>query len=213
MSPASIEIQVLGELSVRSGAAERPLPRSRKTRALLGYLALTGRAHRREQLCDLFWDVTDDPRAALRWSLSKLRKVLERPGAPCLIAPRTHVHVQLASGALDADTSRSERCRTPGPGSLSRVRRTRATGWNGNDWRTGWCRPVAREEPHRAGSEAVQSRVGRPARVALGLQAAARRVPPAHGRITVAPEALMRRSQRCDDGAAGPSAAGEGRSP
>jgi DNA-binding SARP family transcriptional activator len=101
VSSANIQIQVLGELEVRAGAEDRPLPRSRKTRALLGYLTLTGRAHRREQLCDLFWDVTDDPRAALRWSLTKLRKVLEAPGGSCLSATRTHVQVQIAPELVD----------------------------------------------------------------------------------------------------------------
>lgn len=107
MAHVDIQIQVLGELEVRAGAEARPLPRSRKTRALLGYLALTGRSHRREQLCDLFWDVTDDPRAALRWSLTKLRKVLETAGASCLSATRTHVHVQLPPGSLDVDALRA----------------------------------------------------------------------------------------------------------
>jgi hypothetical protein len=106
VSTPSIEIRVLGELSVVSGTNELALPRSRKTRALLGYLSLTGRAHRREQLCDLLWDVTDDPRAALRWSLSKLRKVLEVSGETCLLATRTHVQVRLAPGALDLESLR-----------------------------------------------------------------------------------------------------------
>jgi len=107
MASATVEIRALGELSVHAEAGERALPRSRKTRALLGYLALTGRAHRREQLCDLFWDVTDDPRAALRWSLSKLRPVLDLDGAPCLVATRTHVQVQLSPGSLDLELLRA----------------------------------------------------------------------------------------------------------
>jgi len=52
------------------------LPRSKKTRALLAYLAANARPHRRERLCRLLWDVTDDPRGALRWSLSRLRKLV-----------------------------------------------------------------------------------------------------------------------------------------
>lgn len=107
MASARIQVRALGELCVHAGADERALPRSRKTRALLAYLALTGRAHRREQLCDLFWDITDDPRAALRWSLSKLRPVLESAGEPCLVATRTHVQVRLAPGALDLEVLRA----------------------------------------------------------------------------------------------------------
>ncbi len=54
------------------------LPASKKTRALLGYLIATGQPHRRELLCDLFWDGPDDPRAELRWSLSKIRPLLKK---------------------------------------------------------------------------------------------------------------------------------------
>jgi DNA-binding SARP family transcriptional activator len=31
-------------------------------------------------LCELLWDVPDDPRGALRWCLSKIRRVLDEPG-------------------------------------------------------------------------------------------------------------------------------------
>jgi DNA-binding SARP family transcriptional activator len=72
-----LEIRVLGELEVRRGGRLLTLPASKKTRALLGYLAATGRPHLREQLCGLLWDGPDDPRAALRWSLTKLRPLLD----------------------------------------------------------------------------------------------------------------------------------------
>ncbi len=71
-----VEIRLLGALSVLSHGEEVPLPASRKTRALLAYLAATGRPVRRERLCELFWEVPDDPRGALRWSLSRLRQGL-----------------------------------------------------------------------------------------------------------------------------------------
>ena len=67
-----LNIRLLGELQlVRGDGAAVVPPASRKTRALLGYLIATGQAHRRERLCDLFWDGPDDPRAELRWSLSR----------------------------------------------------------------------------------------------------------------------------------------------
>ena len=75
-----IEIRVLGGLEVIRDGEPVPLPPSRKTRALLAYLVLTGRPHRREQLCEMFWDVPDDPRGALRWSLSKIRPLVDEPG-------------------------------------------------------------------------------------------------------------------------------------
>ncbi len=51
-------------------------PPSRKTRALLGYLITTAKQHSRKHLCDLLWEHTADPRASLRWSLSKIRNLL-----------------------------------------------------------------------------------------------------------------------------------------
>ncbi len=73
---ARIEIQTLGELAVLRDGEPVKLPASKRTRALLGYLALTSRPHRRERLCELFWEIPDDPRGALRWSLSKIRPLV-----------------------------------------------------------------------------------------------------------------------------------------
>ena len=72
----------------RGGAAASrrlALPQSKKTRALLAYLVVTQRPQRRDRLCGMLWDVADDPRAALRWSLSKLRPLVDEPGAPRLV--------------------------------------------------------------------------------------------------------------------------------
>src|SRR5215471_3409378 len=73
---APFDIRVFGPLEVRCAGKEVVLPQSRKTRALLAFLAVSGRPQRRERLCEMFWEVPDDPRGALRWSLSKLRAVL-----------------------------------------------------------------------------------------------------------------------------------------
>ncbi len=70
---ASLWIGFLGPLVVKRDDEPVTLAQSQKTRALLAYLAVTGREHQRESLCRMFWDVTEDPRGALRWSLSKLR--------------------------------------------------------------------------------------------------------------------------------------------
>jgi hypothetical protein len=77
MSDALLEIRVLGGLTVARGGSVVPLPPSKKTRALLAYLVLTGRPHLRERLCDLLWDGPSDPRAELRWSLSRLRPLVD----------------------------------------------------------------------------------------------------------------------------------------
>src|SRR5262245_37181482 len=93
---SDLEIRVLGELVVTRGGRSLPLPASKKIRALLGYLAVTGRAHTRERLCELLWQGPDGPPAALRWSLTKLRAVL---GPRALEVDRERV--ALATGATD----------------------------------------------------------------------------------------------------------------
>jgi len=102
-----IEIRLVGMLGVRGYI----LPASRKSRALLAYLVLTGRPHSREHLCDLLWDSPDDPRAALRWSLTKLRAVIGTERIKCdgdgieFVAADAQVDVatirRLAAGTLD----------------------------------------------------------------------------------------------------------------
>jgi DNA-binding SARP family transcriptional activator/pimeloyl-ACP methyl ester carboxylesterase len=96
-----LSIQLLGELQVREGGAIVPLPPSRKTRALLAYLAAADRPQRRQRLCELFWELPDDPRGALRWSLSKLRVILDRPGAPVVAADRESAALNLAPDQVD----------------------------------------------------------------------------------------------------------------
>jgi DNA-binding SARP family transcriptional activator len=88
---ATLKLRFLGEMEVVRGAKRLALPPSKKTRALLAYLALSGRAHRRERLCGLLWDVADDPRGALRWSLSRLRAVVDEPGRTRVVAARDSV--------------------------------------------------------------------------------------------------------------------------
>ena len=61
---ATLEVHVLGSFAVLRGQTRLALQRSKKTRALLAYLAVTNRAHSRDRLCAMFWPVPDDPRAA-----------------------------------------------------------------------------------------------------------------------------------------------------
>ena len=96
---------------VTRGTRPVPLPRSQKTRALLAYLAATGREHRRETLCSLFWNVPDDPKGALRWSLSRLRQVVDEPG-------RTRI---AASDSAMAPWMARLRCREMEPSSDARI--------------------------------------------------------------------------------------------
>lgn len=100
-STGGFEIRLLGELRVFRQGVEVPLPASRKARALLAYLVATGRPHRRERLCELFWDLPDDPKAALRWSLSKLRKVVDSPERVRIIADRERVALDAEGAEID----------------------------------------------------------------------------------------------------------------
>ena len=98
---AEFGVQLLGELRVVRDGSEVPLPASRKARALLAFLVATGRPHRRERLCELFWDLPNDPKAALRWSLTKLRKVVDTPGRVRIIADRERVALDVEGAHID----------------------------------------------------------------------------------------------------------------
>jgi pimeloyl-ACP methyl ester carboxylesterase/DNA-binding SARP family transcriptional activator len=95
-----LRINLLGDLEVQRDGTPLALPPSRKTRALLAYLVLEGAPQRREALCELFWDVPDDPRGALRWSLSRLRPLLNAE-AEHLLADRERVAFVPAGAAVD----------------------------------------------------------------------------------------------------------------
>jgi DNA-binding SARP family transcriptional activator len=102
-----LTIRLLGELAVRRNGEPLALRRSKKTRALLVYLVATGRPQRRERLCTLFWEVPDDPRAALRWSLSRLRSLMDKPdSAPRILADRETVAFAPAGAACDLQALR-----------------------------------------------------------------------------------------------------------
>lgn len=101
-SGTAIHVQLLGEFALSFDGEPLPLPASRKTRALLAYLLLHAKPVRRERLCELFFDIPDDPRAALRWSLNKIRHVLG-DHASLLVADRERVAMDTAGFAFDVD--------------------------------------------------------------------------------------------------------------
>ena len=103
-----LAIRVLGDFQVLKGGAPQEFPQSRKTRALLAYLILSGRRHRRERLCNLLWDVPDDPRGSLRWSLSRLRSVVDEPGYQRIVADREHVFFDPNGATIDLFEARRE---------------------------------------------------------------------------------------------------------
>ena len=94
----NVGIRLLGALSVSADGKPVPLPRSRKVRALLAYLALAPRPLGRSQLCELLWDVPNDPRGELRWSLSKIRSVI----GPRVVTDGDAISLDLSGCTIDA---------------------------------------------------------------------------------------------------------------
>jgi pimeloyl-ACP methyl ester carboxylesterase/DNA-binding SARP family transcriptional activator len=96
-----LRVSVLGNLAVLRHRTSMQLPPSKKTRALLAYLAVTARSHSRDRLCAMFWPVPDDPRAALRWSLTRLRPLIDEPDCRRIIADRESVGLDLDRVTVD----------------------------------------------------------------------------------------------------------------
>jgi DNA-binding SARP family transcriptional activator len=96
-----LQINLLGDLRLIRHGRNLALPPSKKTRALLAYLIATGHPHLRARLCDLLWDGPNDPRAALRWSLAKLRPLLDADGAERLLADRERVAFAVHGANVD----------------------------------------------------------------------------------------------------------------
>lgn len=105
---AQLTIRTLGEFAVFRDGEPQVLPSSRKTRALLAYLVATRRPHRRDRLCELLWEIPDDPRAALRWSLSKLRPIVNDEDTERIVADRERVAFDLTGVRTDLDDIREQ---------------------------------------------------------------------------------------------------------
>ncbi|MEM0908390.1 MAG: hypothetical protein AAGJ94_13560, partial [Pseudomonadota bacterium] len=99
MDAVTIEIDLLGSFDVRVDGARAPIPASRKTRALLAFLSVSERPVSRSKLCQLFWELPDDPRGALRWSLSRLRKAF----LPYDVMAADRERVSLKKAAIHVD--------------------------------------------------------------------------------------------------------------
>jgi DNA-binding SARP family transcriptional activator len=98
---SALTINMIGDFQVLSDGTPVALPPSRKTRALFAYLAATGETVRRERLCEMFWNIPDDPKGALRWSLSKIRGVLGETEKARLQADREAVRLDTTGLATD----------------------------------------------------------------------------------------------------------------
>ncbi len=96
-----LQVQMLGALSITRDGIALELPASRKVRAVFAYLALSQRPVGRSRLCEIFWDVPDDPRAELRWCLSKVRGILDEPARRRVITSGDLVSADLTGVMVD----------------------------------------------------------------------------------------------------------------
>jgi DNA-binding SARP family transcriptional activator/Tfp pilus assembly protein PilF len=97
----SLSIRLLGKLELSRGGDVLTLPASRKVRALLGYLVLASRPVARSQVCELLWDLPNDPRGELRWCLSKIRGLLDQDRKR-VIADGNSIRLDLTDCQVDA---------------------------------------------------------------------------------------------------------------
>src|SRR5262249_21828473 len=100
------QIELLGGLQATAGERVVNRFRTRKTAALLAYLAFHPRSHPREELIERHWPECDPLRArrSLRTALSALRRQLEPPDIPpgsVIQADRTDVALRPAAVITD----------------------------------------------------------------------------------------------------------------
>jgi DNA-binding SARP family transcriptional activator len=97
-----LEARLLGPMMVSRGGVAVALPASRKVRGLFAYLALAPHPVTRSRLCDLLWDVPQDPRGELRWCLSKIRAFANPSGRDRVETQGETVRLDLSDCTVDA---------------------------------------------------------------------------------------------------------------
>lgn len=97
-----MQVRMLGPLTISRRDIALTLPASRKVRGLFAYLSLAPHAVTRSQLCELLWDVPNDPRGELRWCLSKIRGVVDEPGRQRVDTQADTIRIDLADCMVDA---------------------------------------------------------------------------------------------------------------
>ena len=106
---AGLRIALLGGLEIAGDEIAGHAPLTRKTRALLAFLALQGaRGQSREKLADLLWgsSAEEQARANLRHALSSIRKALNGDGDTYLVVEGDHV--SLAGRDIEVDVAQFE---------------------------------------------------------------------------------------------------------
>src|SRR5262245_1574475 len=102
---ARLNLRLLGDFQARLGSGPPLRLRTRKTQALLAYLASPpGQAHSREKLASLLWGDQSQPqaRSRLRGSLFVLRRVLGSATPPCLALGSETVALNVDAVDVDA---------------------------------------------------------------------------------------------------------------
>jgi DNA-binding SARP family transcriptional activator len=98
----TLHVCLLGPLTIQRSGLALAQPASRKLRALIAYLALAPHALARSRLCELLWDIPNDPRGELRWCLSKARSLLDEPGRRRIETAYDRVRLDLGDCYVDA---------------------------------------------------------------------------------------------------------------
>src|SRR5690242_11478465 len=88
-------------MSIHREGVALPLPASRKVRALFAYLTFAPAPVLRSPLCELLWEIPNDPRGELRWCLSKIRAVVDAD-RPRVNARGDTIGLDLADCSVDA---------------------------------------------------------------------------------------------------------------
>jgi len=121
------QLRLLGPLTATRQGLDIPMPSSRKVRALLGYLALAPRPKSRSHLCELLWDVANDPRSELRWCLTKLRTVVDDTKRRRLITNDQWVSIVVSDQDVDAIAFSQSIEKAIAEGSVADLKRLTAT--------------------------------------------------------------------------------------
>ena len=105
VTEARLSLTLLGDFQARLGSGAPLRLRTRKTQALLAYLASPpGQTHSRDKLASLLWGDRSQPqaRSRLRGSLFALRRALAPADPPCLAVGSETLAIN--TDALDVDT-------------------------------------------------------------------------------------------------------------
>ncbi|RZU02241.1 transcriptional regulator [Rivibacter subsaxonicus] len=183
---AALQLRLLGPMAIHRAGVAQALPPSRKVRGLVAYLALAQRAPARGSLCELLWDLPNDPRGELRWTLSKARALLDEPGRARLLTEGDTIRIDLSDAAVDALAV--ERALRPGVATLAPERLRALASLFGGDFLQGL--EIERSAPFSAWLIAQRRRF-RALHAAI-LEQLAQRLPPEAEELIPCVEAWLR---------------------